>query len=401
MITFATIIIPMLNILKNHTMLTRRRSIPYCVIAFFLNSLFLTIVSRYLKNIITDPIIFKYVFYFLASSYIVYISIVFSEPFSVKLFSMFNVWVYSTIIISISSMIYDIAGNYTVSPYIINSARVILHLILLGIFYIWYGGYFKRIVGKINSGVTYLMSGYMFLALIMLISSTSLKNQIVANNISIVEMLFLVCFIVLGNLIVFFGVSSASKNALLNQSMNDLQKQSDIYYKLANYDSLTGIANRQNILTYISETLNDNQNTNEKFTIFIFDIDKFKYINDGYGHLVGDKALKYLVKRVENCLREDDSFGRLGGDEFVIFPKNIKTKTDAESLIKRIVTALETPLKIDEDLIPINISIGVSVFPTDARLMDDLIELADQAMYKAKERVGTTYEFFSDLEKHS
>ena len=81
----------------------------------------------------------------------------------------------------------------------------------------------------------------------------------------------------------------------------------------------------------------------------MFDVDKFKFINDQYGHLVGDKALKFLVNRVKNCLREDDFIGRLGGDEFIVFQKSIQTKVEAESLIIRITNALEAPLKIDDD----------------------------------------------------
>ena len=92
--------------------------------------------------------------------------------------------------------------------------------------------------------------------------------------------------------------------------------------------------------------------------------------------------------------REEDLIGRLGGDEFIIFQKNINTKSDVELLLQRIQNTLKTPLTIDENFIPIDISIGVSVYPTDAQHIDELYDKADKSMYIAKKRLGTTYNFF-------
>lgn len=209
-------------------------------------------------------------------------------------------------------------------------------------------------------------------------------------------MTLLLVFIMLGYLILFFGISSASKNALLEQNVNMLKKQSDAYYKLANCDALTGIANRKHIIDYIEKSLNDYKDIDKKIAFIMFDIDKFKGINDQYGHQVGDKALKYVVSRIKNCIREDDFIGRLGGDEFLVVSKNFQTSTDIEALIDRIIHSLGAPLKIDDYLIYIDISIGISVFPADGVLMDDLLERADQAMYRAKKREGTTYELFNE-----
>ncbi len=233
----------------------------------------------------------------------------------------------------------------------------------------------------------------MILALILLINSFSWDNRILTNKNDIVEMVLFIIFIILGYYIVFLGISSTSKNILLKQNMNTIKKQSKANYILANYDALTGIATRQNIFNQISKAVDEFKFTNVQFALIIFDIDKFKSINDNFGHIIGDIALTLVAKRVANCLRETDSIGRLGGDEFIIFSNNIHTKTDVEFLIRRIKNTLKEPLTIGDHLIQIEISIGISLFPSNSQLVDELYEQADKAMYIAKKSVGTTFDF--------
>jgi len=238
------------------------------------------------------------------------------------------------------------------------------------------------------------MSGYMFLALILLVNSFSWNNVVFSNINTVPQTVLFIVFIIFGYSIVFFGISSSSKNILLKQNMHNIKRQSEINYNLANYDNLTGVATKQNIINQISETIGEYKNTNDKFAVIVLDIDKFKSINDHYGHIVGDSAIKFVSSRVKNCLREEDLIGRLGGDEFIIFQKNINAKSDVELLLQRIQNTLKTPLTIDESFIPIDISIGVSVYPTDAQHIDELYDKADKSMYIAKKRLGTTYNFF-------
>lgn len=399
MILIPPLMIALFNTLTIHTMLTRRRSIIYCIIAYILNSIVFVSSTIYIKYAITNPTVYKYAFYLAAFSYIIYITLVFKESFGIKLFSMFTIWVFSTIITLLPNMIYYSIATTKMNVYGSLATKLILQFLLLLFSYLWYGKQFKIIINKLHLKIVYLMCGYVMVAQLLLINSTSMSNQIFKNANSNIEMLLLMIFIILGYVIVFFGITSSSRNSLLKQDINTLKIESDSYYKLANYDFLTGIANRQSIIEQISKALSDSNNAKEKFVLFMFDIDKFKTINDQFGHVVGDKALRFLASRVKNCLREDDIIGRLGGDEFIIFSKKIQTKAEAESLIKRIIDTLETPLNIHEQLIYIKISIGVSVFPDDAKLMDDLLDQADKAMYRAKKRVGTTYEFYNEQQK--
>ncbi len=394
---FAPIMISMLNILTNHTMLTKKRSNLYCIIAYIINALFLGVLLNYINSIVMDPAIYKYLSYSVGFSFIFYIIMVFEDPFSIKLFAMLSTWIFSTIILLISSLIYDLIEGYNASFHIINATSVVFHILLFVFFYKGAGKKFRETLEKINKKIIYLMSTYLMIAFIFLIKSSSWDGKLLSNAVTIFEMILLMVFIILGYLIVFFGISSASKNVLLEHNLDIITKQSDTYYKLANYDILTGIANRQYIMNYILEKLNDYKNTDEKLFFIMFDLDKFKAVNDNYGHKAGDEALKFVVNRLKNCIREDDFIGRLGGDEFIIISNNMDTQTDAELLISRIIKALETPFKIGKESIYIDISIGVSIFPTDGLLIDDLLEKSDQAMYKAKARNGTSYEFFSDL----
>lgn len=394
MILIVPFIISMLNILTNHTMLIRKRSVLFCITAFILNSMLVLVVASYLRMHVTDPMIYKYVFYGVFFWYFGYIYFVFSDTLPIKLFSMLSVGVFSTIIVALSNMLYNFIEVEKVNLLPIQSIRMTLQLLLLWVSYSLYGKYFKKVLVKISDNVIYLMSGYMFIALLMLINNFSWNGQLLTNGVSMVEMSLLIVFIILGYLIVFFGISSFSKNISLKQRVSRLKEQSDIYYNLASYDDLTGIASRQNIINQISETLTKCQSSKDLFAVLMFDIDKFKAINDQYGHTIGDTALKYVADRVDGCLREGDLIGRLGGDEFLICPKSIHTLGDVQVLIKRIIEVFEGPLVIGELRIPIDISIGVSIYPTNARQVEDLLNQSDQAMYMAKKEIGTTYSIY-------
>ena len=178
-------------------MLTRKRSISYCILAFIINSIIITVCSIIFRELITNPIIYKYVFYLTAFLYIGYIYLVFSDSFATKMFSMFSIWVFSTIIISISVMTFNIIGDNSSTLYIVNTIRITLQIMLLGISYKWYGVYFKRILGIVNDNIAYLMSCYMILALLLLINSFSWNNLILTNKNDIIEALLLIIFIVI------------------------------------------------------------------------------------------------------------------------------------------------------------------------------------------------------------
>lgn len=131
-----------------------------------------------------------------------------------------------------------------------------------------------------------------------------------------------------------------------------------------------------------------------KWLILMIDVDKFKFVNDKYGHMAGDEVLKYLTQKINGCLRESDCIGRVGGDEFVILLRPIYTQADIEEMIGRIFEALKIPLVFNQQEIQINLSIGISIFPDCSKDVDGLIDQADRAMYEAKKIDGSSYCFF-------
>jgi diguanylate cyclase (GGDEF)-like protein len=200
-------------------------------------------------------------------------------------------------------------------------------------------------------------------------------------------------FIILGYVIVFTGISSSSKMVLLQQSVEIAEKKSELHFKMANLDSLTGVASRFNILNKITEAIVAHGRCSQKLAVLMLDIDKFKFINDNYGHMAGDEVLKFLTKKINGCLRESDSIGRVGGDEFIILIRNFNIEADIERIICRIFEVLKTPLVCNQHEIQINISIGISIFPDSSQNLDSLINQADRAMYEAKKIEGSSYCF--------
>lgn len=177
------------------------------------------------------------------------------------------------------------------------------------------------------------------------------------------------------------------------------EKKSELHFKMATIDSLTGVASRLNILSKIEEAINEHEKSAQKLAVLMLDIDKFKFINDNHGHMAGDEVLKFLAKKISGCLRETDSIGRVGGDEFIILIRHIHSEADIEMLICRIFEVLKVPLVFNQQEIQVNISVGISIFPDYSQNEDGLINQADQAMYGAKNIEGSSYSFYSIFAK--
>ena len=167
---------------------------------------------------------------------------------------------------------------------------------------------------------------------------------------------------------------------------------------MANVDSLTGVDSRLNILSKIESAIAEHEVNSQKLAVLMFDVDKFKLINDNHGHTAGDEVLKFLSERIRGCLRESDSIGRVGGDEFIILIRNINTEAYIEKLIYRIFEVLRAPLDFKGQQINVNISVGISILHDYAQNADSLINQADFAMYEAKKESGCSHYFYSVLD---
>jgi len=129
----------------------------------------------------------------------------------------------------------------------------------------------------------------------------------------------------------------------------------------------------------------------------LFDMDKFKEVNDTMGHVAGDQLLKAVSKRMKNLLRKSDTISRMGGDEFLFLLPEISRIEDATKISWKIIDSFESLFIIDYQKIHINTSIGILLYPQDGKDVDTLIKNADIAMYQAKKEGRNNYQFYKKL----
>ncbi len=158
----------------------------------------------------------------------------------------------------------------------------------------------------------------------------------------------------------------------------------------ANYDTLTGIANRKMYKEYMKKLMK----TREPFALYFIDLNKFKAINDTHGHAVGDRVLQEAVSRLSKAISDDDFIARLGGDEFVIVTS--RKKAFLKKFTENIGSIAIGKHKVNGVTVLISLSIGISIYPDDASDEMMLSKYADEAMYKAKKDANTFYKFYGN-----
>jgi len=168
----------------------------------------------------------------------------------------------------------------------------------------------------------------------------------------------------------------------------ELKQKENIIKKLAYYDKLTGVANRTLFYELAEKFLDNSKRENNLLGLMFIDVDKFKGINDTYGHEVGDKVLIKVASILKEATRKNDIVARYGGDEFLILLPNIKNTDNYNSVVSRIVNNKNKIIDCNGKEINISLSIGISFYPNSGDSIDKLIVEADKAMYIAKNREG-------------
>ncbi|HZF71083.1 putative bifunctional diguanylate cyclase/phosphodiesterase [Sulfuricurvum sp.] len=193
------------------------------------------------------------------------------------------------------------------------------------------------------------------------------------------------------------GIQGNLKNALfeLEDKQKILVQQRDTLDYSAHYDSLTGIPNRLHFVEKLKQLIERNNKTAEPFAVWFIDLDRFKEINDSFGHSIGDGVLQEVAKRLENAIGKE-SVARFGGDEFAIIVENAQHKSDSEVIIKRFLDMLDVPMDVEGYEIFITCSAGASFFPNEAQSAEELLRNADSAMYQAKNEGKNTYQFYTE-----
>jgi diguanylate cyclase (GGDEF)-like protein len=181
----------------------------------------------------------------------------------------------------------------------------------------------------------------------------------------------------------------------LQQTTDELRRNHEKVEFLAHHDTLTGLANREQLRKKIDHSSAQLSQNGIPFSVFILDLDRFKDVNDSLGHPAGDALLKAVAQRLTSQLRKDDVIARLGGDEFAIIQsppraageRSIKTndqRRGATEQATRILKVLAEPFDLGGNTVNIGCSIGISVAPADGTEAEDLMKKADLALYKAK-----------------
>lgn len=164
--------------------------------------------------------------------------------------------------------------------------------------------------------------------------------------------------------------------------------------QLANYDPLTHLPNRRFFTSQVKEKVASG--LCDSYSLFFADLDNFKTINDSLGHSVGDKLLCAVSLRMQSCLPEDGMICRFGGDEFVIILPNVEASLECERFAKRLIAEVSKPVLIDGHLIIVGSSVGIAQRPGNSDDFDQLLKMADVALYEAKARGRGTLNFYSD-----
>ncbi len=176
-----------------------------------------------------------------------------------------------------------------------------------------------------------------------------------------------------------------------------IKKQQDIYRELALTDGLTKLPNRTAFTQRLDDAIKRNKRANKKVALMFIDLDKFKPVNDRYGHDAGDHVLVTISERLNRMIRETDMAARIGGDEFVIILEQVGDITDVERIAGKILTGIREPILFNGVDCSVGGSIGIAINPDHAMDTDGLMKAADEAMYEVKEAGRNNFRVFSGI----
>ena len=178
---------------------------------------------------------------------------------------------------------------------------------------------------------------------------------------------------------------AAGGAVLLFHDVSERRRHEEQLLRLAHHDSLTGLPTRTMFEERLGQALDQSRRTGRPVGVVVIDLDRFKEVNDGHGHLTGDRLLAAAADRIVGSLRRSDTAARIGGDEIAVVLPDLESEAGAARVAEKLVEAFTQPFLIDGRALTATISAGVSVFPRDAESSQELLERADQALYRAKQ----------------
>ena len=165
-------------------------------------------------------------------------------------------------------------------------------------------------------------------------------------------------------------------------------------YESANFDPLTGLHNRQSIKAVLESALREATGVGAGVTVFFFDIDRFKYVNDSLGHLTGDRFIRVVADRVKASLGDGVSIARMDGDEFLVVAPGLGGRMETQLYADKLMGIFKEPFRVKERELLLTISAGSATFPQDGQNVETLINNAEVSMYRAKELGKGLYVFY-------
>jgi diguanylate cyclase (GGDEF)-like protein/PAS domain S-box-containing protein len=187
----------------------------------------------------------------------------------------------------------------------------------------------------------------------------------------------------------FLGTYGVAKD------ISERKKAEQTIHYQAYHDLLTGLPNRTLFKDRLTLSIAQARRNSQMLAVMFLDLDRFKMVNDTLGHVVGDELLLHVSSRLRGCLREGDTLARMGGDEFTLLLPQISFREDAVTTAQKILAALQRPFHIGDHELFASVSIGIALFPNDGESIDSLVKNADVAMYHAKARGRSNYQFYS------
>ncbi|WP_339165227.1 EAL domain-containing protein [Siminovitchia sp. FSL W7-1587] len=185
------------------------------------------------------------------------------------------------------------------------------------------------------------------------------------------------------------------------RDMTDRKNWEQKIYHLAYHDTLTDLPNRRLFMNNLDKAISS-LNKQEKLAILFIDLDRFKYINDSFGHDMGDYILIEAAQRIKQALRSTDLVARLGGDEFTVILPQIEDVEMVKAIAEKIQQKFKEPIQIPGEQLYLSCSIGIALYPENGRNADDLLKRADTALYTVKERGRSGFALFKhEMEEKS
>jgi diguanylate cyclase (GGDEF)-like protein/PAS domain S-box-containing protein len=181
----------------------------------------------------------------------------------------------------------------------------------------------------------------------------------------------------------------------VGKDITERQASADRIQYLATHDSLTGLPNRAMFSEMLSNAIATARRYERSFAVFFIDLDRFKNINDTFGHEAGDTLLKEMSQRLIGTLRSSDVVARFGGDEFVVLVQEVGDQKQVAAIARKVLSALIKPIVLLGQECRVTASIGISTYPNDAQDDQSLMKNADIAMYRAKDEGKNNYQFYN------